>query len=60
MRAPHRSYEQSQRDVNPSREADQARAKAIAVARLRDRDVVLTGAETSDQLVRLLSAVEEF
>ena len=60
MRAPHRSYEQSQRDVNPSREADQARAKAIAIARLRGRDVVLTGAETSDQLVRLLSAVEEF
>ena len=60
MRAPHRSYEQSQRDVNPSREADQERARAIAVARLRDRDIVLTGAETSAQLVRLLSAVEEF
>ena len=60
MRPPHRSYEQSQRDVNPGREADQARAKAIAVSRLRDRDVVLTGSATSDQLVRLLSAVEEF
>ena len=60
MRPHHRSYEQSQRDVNPSREADQERARAIAIARLRDRDVVLTGTETSAQLVRLLSAVEEF
>lgn len=60
MRPSHRSYEQAQRDVNPSREADQERARAIAITRLRDRDVVLTGTESSSQLVRLLSAVEEF
>ena len=60
MRSHHRSREASARDASPSRQADLERATAIAVARLRDRDVELTGSETSGQLVRLLSAVEEF
>lgn len=41
-------------------ESDMDRAMANAAARLRRRGVSLTESETSSQLVRLLTAVEDF
>jgi hypothetical protein len=46
--------------LDPARAADLERVMAHAAARLRGRGVDLAGSETSQQLARLLSAVEEF
>ncbi len=61
MTASHHSPE-SRRDTPsaPLRESDVDRATAITVRRLRDRGVEVSGSETSQQLVRLVTAVEDF
>jgi hypothetical protein len=48
------------RSVTSRQESDIERAVAIATTRLRGRGVDVTGSESSQQLVRLLTAVEEF
>ncbi len=45
---------------DPARAADLERATANTASRLHDREIELSGSETSEQLVDLLSAVEGF
>jgi hypothetical protein len=52
--------EQRDYDLNPHRREDRERASDIARSRLRDREVPLTGEESSDELADILAAVEEF
>ena len=52
--------EQRDYDLNPHRREDRERASEIARSRLRDREVPLTGEESSDELADILAAVEEF
>ena len=60
MTSPDRSFEDAQKDLNPHREEDQQRAAESIAGWLVERDVVLTGAESDEQLVTLLDAVEAF
>ena len=47
-------------DLNPHRDADRARASAVAASQLRHRGVDVDERESSDDLAALLSAVERF
>lgn len=53
-------FEAKQHDLNPERDADRERAMANVTSRLHDREIPLTGSESSEQLVDILTAVEEF
>src|SRR6266498_2640553 len=54
------SYEELERGLDPHRDEERATAAAEVAARLRQRGVAVTGAEDSDALANLLSAVERF
>src|SRR6266545_3164095 len=54
------SYEELERGLDPHRDEERAAAAAEVAARLRQRGVAVTGAEDSDALANLLSAVERF
>jgi sugar phosphate isomerase/epimerase len=53
-------FEARQSALDPHRQEERAAAMAEVSARLRDRGVQLTGRESSEELVRLLDAVESF
>ena len=59
MAQPHPSDE-GRRVPGPARDSDTDRAIANVASRLRDREIHLTGRETSEQLVDMLTAVEAF
>jgi hypothetical protein len=54
------SYEAFQEELDPHRREELQRAMQETGARLRDRGVLLTGQESSEELVALLEAVERF
>ena len=60
MSTPDLPFEEAQKDLNPHREADQQRAAESIAGWLTERDIMLTGDESDDQLVTLLDAVESF
>jgi hypothetical protein len=53
-------YESIQEELDPHRREELQRVMLETADRLRQRGVALTGRESSDQLVSLLDAVEEF
>jgi hypothetical protein len=53
-------YEELERGINPHRDEERSAAAAEIAARLRQRGIALTGAERSDDLADLVSAVERF
>jgi hypothetical protein len=53
-------YEELQAELDPHRREELERAMQETAARLRDRGVLLTGQEKSEELVALLEAVERF
>ena len=53
-------YEERQKDLDPHRVEERTAAAAEVGARLRARGIAATGAEGSEDLVDLLSAVERF
>ena len=53
-------FEARQSALDPHRQEERSAAMAEVSARLRDRGVRLTGKESSEELVRLLEAVERF
>jgi hypothetical protein len=53
-------YESPQEDLDPRRREELQRVIQETADRLRQRGVSLTGRESSDELVSLLDAVEEF
>src|SRR5881628_2898351 len=53
-------YEELERSLDPHRDEERAAAAAEVAARLKQRGIALTGAEDSDALANLLSAVERF
>jgi hypothetical protein len=53
-------YEDRQHELNPHRDEDQQRAADVAYSQLRQRGVDVTGDEPTEQLARLLEAVERF
>lgn len=53
-------YEELERSLDPHRDEERAAAAAEVAARLRRRGIVVTGADRSEELVNLLSAVERF
>lgn len=54
------SYEAHQQELDPHRREELKRAMRETAARLRARGVLLTGQESSEELVALLEAVELF
>jgi hypothetical protein len=54
------SYEAHQEDLDPHRREELKRAMQETSARLRDRGLLVTGHESSEELVTLLEAVERF
>lgn len=60
MTEPNSHFEERQRDLDPHRLQERRDAATEVDARLRDLGVVLTGRETSEQLVDMLEAVEAF
>ena len=55
-----RKYESTQRELDPHRREEQRRAREEAIARLQDRGVHVSGAESDAQVVELLDAVDRF
>ena len=55
-----RSNEERQTDLNPHRAEERARATALQAARLRERQVPLTGDETSEEIADMATAIERF
>jgi hypothetical protein len=55
-----RSNEERETELNPHRADDRERATELQAARLRGRQVPLTGRETSDDIVEMTTAVERF
>ena len=53
-------YEAFQEELGPHRQEELERAMQETRARLRDRGVLVTGQESSEELVSLLEAVERF
>ncbi len=53
-------YEAFQDDLDPHRQEERARAMRETSDRLRERGVLLTGHESSEELVVLLETVERF
>jgi hypothetical protein len=53
-------YEAFQEELDPHRREELERAMQETSTRLRDRGVLLTGQESSEELVGLLEAVERF
>jgi hypothetical protein len=53
-------YEARQSALDPHRRDERSAAMMEVAARLSDRGVLLTGRESSEELVRLLEAVERF
>jgi hypothetical protein len=53
-------YESLQEELDPHRREERQRVIQETADRLRQRGVSLTGRESSDELVSLLDAVEEF
>lgn len=53
-------YEEFEEALDPHRAEERAAAEAEVTARLRRRGVAVTGGETSEELVDLLSALERF
>ena len=53
-------YESIQEELDPNRREELRRVMLETADRLRQRGVSLTGHESSDELVSLLDAVEEF
>ena len=53
-------YESIQEELDPNRRAEIHRVMLETADRLRQRGVALTGQESSDELVSLLDAVEEY
>jgi len=47
-------------DLNPHRDADRARASAVAASPLRHRGIAVDARESSDDMAAALSAVERF
>lgn len=54
------TYEEHQNDLDPHRAEERTAAAAEVGARLRARGIAVTGAERTEDLVDLLSAVERF
>ena len=54
------SYEAHQEELDPHRREELKRAMRETAARLRGRGVLLTGQESSEELVAQLEAVERF
>jgi hypothetical protein len=48
------------KDLNPHRDADRARASAVVASQLRHRGVDVDERESSDDMAAVLSAVERF
>jgi hypothetical protein len=60
MTEPNSQFEEHQRDLDPHRVQERRDAATEVDARLRDLGVVLTGRETSEELVDMLEAIEAF
>ena len=60
MTDPGQSFEETQRDLNPHREADVRRAAETIVGQLHQKGFEVTADDDSDELASLLSAVERF
>jgi hypothetical protein len=54
------SFEDTQRALDPHRDEERQSVEAEVAARLRTRGVLLTGAETADEVADLLDAVDQF
>lgn len=53
-------YEELEGDLDPHRAEERTAAAAEVTARLRSRGIAVTGAESAEDLVDLLSTVERF
>ena len=54
------SHEQEQDDLNPNRLDDERHARLEAEYRLRERGIVVTAADTDEEVADILEAIERF